>query len=481
MPIIQLERENQLTFSELNILLTNSSKEESGDNYVYNKQGVQQTSIYGVLTPLIAINNIIVDFKDVIYFSLKSKESVPTVEFEVNDRYNLTASLDTPGSDNILRVQILPPFDNAYKKINMNFYISSINISDGVITGSGQYKVPDLTNTRLKNFGEITTYDLFQNISIETKLGFATNVQGGDLTDQRFIYCDNISYIDLLKSEIKRSKSDQTHIYDFWIDFWNNINLVDIYERYNSTDKEEDMMIWVSGQPNESLEGVDIVPMQVPAKLNNHPVDSNTQLHVDAYEILNQQRSQVSKGTDKVFSVYMEDLKDFEDTFVMDGDVKQDVFVKYEYLGEVYGSYNYLLAEKLRETYLQKMGIESIVVTLKTPLLGLIRGDKVDFIWYINDDQWKDRMQGYEEGGIQNKQIITDPVLDDTLSEQDQQYYNPGNGEFIIDKSVSGQYMITGQDMTYENGEWFYELTLNRPASKKPQMINEELKAQQNG
>lgn len=476
MPIIQLKRECNISFSEIVIPLTNSSKDESAENYVYNKEGIQQTSIYGILAPLMAINNIVVDFKDVNYFSLKSKDSMPTIEFEVQDRYGLTASLDTPGSDNVLRVQILPPFDDAYKKINLNFYINSINISNGIISGSGQYKVPELTNSQLKSFGEISTYDLFEKVAIDSKLGFASNVD--NIEDKRFIYCDNISYIDLLKSEIKKSNADKTHIYDFWIDLWNNINLVDIYERYNSTDQQEDMMIWVSGQPNESLEGVKVSPIQVPAKLNNHPVDSNTQLHVDTYEIVNKQRSQVSKGTDKVYSVYMEDLQEFQDTLVMDGDVKQDVFIKYEYLGEVYGDYNYLLAEKLRDSYLQKMGVESVIVTLKTPLLGLLRGDKVDFIWYVNDDQWKDRKEGFKEWGQEDKNPATDPILDDTLSGEDQKKYNPGNGEFIIDKSISGQYMITGQDITFEDGEWFYELTLNRPASKKPQMINEELKNQ---
>ena len=69
---ILLKFDNQLKQSEIVIPLTNSSVEEAGDNYVYNKQGIQQTSIYGILTPLIQINNIVVDFLDVESFSLKS-------------------------------------------------------------------------------------------------------------------------------------------------------------------------------------------------------------------------------------------------------------------------------------------------------------------------------------------------------------------------------------------------------------------------
>ena len=110
---IYLEFENKLKQSDIVIPLTNSSTEEAGSDYVYNRTGFMQTSIYGILTPLIQINNIIVDFTDVNSFILKSTGPVPTVSLSVRDRYNLISSIDTPGSDNELRIQILPQFDNA--------------------------------------------------------------------------------------------------------------------------------------------------------------------------------------------------------------------------------------------------------------------------------------------------------------------------------------------------------------------------------
>ena len=46
------------------------------------------------------------------------------------------------------------------------------------------------------------------------------------------------------------------------------------------------------------------------------------------------------------------------DYMVQDGDIKHDIFTKYEYLGENYGDYNYMLAKYLRNVYLQKINSE---------------------------------------------------------------------------------------------------------------------------
>jgi hypothetical protein len=430
------------------------------------------------LVPLISFNDIVVDFNDVLNFNLKSIGATPEVEFSVRDRNNLLSTLDTPGNDNVLHIQILPPFDNAYKKINLNFYITNISISNGIVTGKGMYKVPKLISSQFKSMGEITSYKLFEDIAIETELGFATNVEDSQ-NDKRYVYCDNISYLDTMRQEILKSASDKTHIYDFWIDFWNNINFVDIYERYNSLDNKDDMLIWVSGQYERSQEGMEITPVKTPAIFNNHPTVTSSELFVSNYAKVNKPRKQMTNGSDKVISCYEENKKEYRDFLIMDGDIKQDIFTKHEYIGEVYGDYNYLLASKCRDAYLQKMGSDTVVITLRTPLLGVMRGDKVEFVWYINNSYYDARNNVYKEG-IGGEQLLNDvktfPDLDDTLSPEDESRYNDTNGDFVIDKSVSGQYMVCGQNMKYVNGKWDYEITLVRPAKYKPQLLNEKVK-----
>ena len=45
---------------------------------------------------------------------------------------------------------------------------------------------------------------------------------------------------------------------------------------------------------------------------------------------------------------------------------------------------------------------------------------------------------------------------------------------YMLDKKVSGQYMILGSKIGFANGEWNYTLILTRPASDKPKLIPDE-------
>ena len=462
---ILVEFDNNIKLPDIVIPLINSSEEEAGENYKNNQPEIQQTSVYGIMSPLIKINNIVVDFNDVIDFSLKSTYSIPTLSLTIRDKYNLLKSFDVPGNDNELQLQILPKFDNAYKKINMLFYLTSIKNNGGFIKISGTYKLPPLTDTRYESFGEINTYNLFSDIAKKTGMGFATNVQSND-TDKRFVYCDYKSYLDILDREITHSGYD-LQICDYWIDFWNNLVLVDVYERYNAIDQESDMMVWVATQNQEIGEGNEIRPIQVPAILNNHPASKTSELFVSNYERNNKGGQQVSKGTDRVYSSFNINSNIYNDYLVQDGDVKKDIFTRYEYVGECYGSQDFFLTERKRNDFLQKMSTETIRLTINTPLLGIMRGSKVNFVWYINDSMYDIKKESFEEA-----KIATDPSMNIPL-DPDVEEINPDNGHFVEDKTVSGQYLIVGCDMKFNNGIWKYELVLCRPSSHNPKIINE--------
>ena len=341
MSTIQVKFDNKLKQSDIIIPLVHSSQAEAQENYEYNQAERQQTLVYGIQTPLIMINNIVVNFSDVISFDLSCSGVTPEVHIIVHDRYKLSTTIDSPGIDNELRVQILPKFENKYKKINLTFYITSMKNNKGVLHITGEYKIPKFISSNIKSFGQISTYKLFETIAQESDLGFATNTE--DSTQERYVYCPNKSYKELLRTEIAYSSSE-TQIYDYWIDWWNNLVLADIYERYNAIDKDEDMQIWVAGQNKEIDEGSEIQPIQTVATFHNHPGLQTTELHVSNYKITTSPGPQLYRGTDRVFSTYEFPKTEYLDYLIQDGDSKNDIFARFEYLGEVYDDHNYLLS-----------------------------------------------------------------------------------------------------------------------------------------
>lgn len=460
---ITIEFDNTLEFSDIIMPLLSSSPAEVGDGVRPNVDKLQ-TSVFGIQVPLIAINSTVIDFDAVNYFVLSCEGSVPTLSMQVEDRYQLIGNVDKPRQDNEVRIQILPRFDDAYKKINMTFHIASINVEGRYISLTCTYKLAPFISSRIEAMGELDTYDMFKKAATDTGLGFATNVTNGD--DIRWVYCNNKSWQELLEDEIQYSGKD-TQMMDWWIDYWNNINLVDIYERYTTIDPDDSMMIWIAGELKEMDVDSEVVPQQVVATVHDHPGQKNSELYVTNYMIDTNPGVQTAMGSDKIYSVYEDEKDEYLDYLIQDGDVKKDVFTKYMYLGEGYGGYNYLLQREIRAGLLQKMMSETIRITLKSPLLGIMRGHKVNYMRYVNDDLIEYKMQALEEAGAINRDVDTNiPLKDYELEEGD-------SGSFRLDKTVSGQYLVLGTEIIYD-GEWKYNLTLTRPACDSPNIKNED-------
>lgn len=468
MGIILIEFENALAKSKIEMPLVSSSFNEAGEDYhEMHMTDKAQTSVFGIHTPIVMINNIIIDFGDVLSFTLSSKGKLPILSMTVKDRYGLIKNIDKPGVDNEVRVQILPRFEDAYKKINLTFYISKINVYDKTLDLMCTYKLPALTASQYKAFGEIDTYTLFKTIAKETRLGFATNIS--ELSDKRYMYCDFSSYLDILGNEISYADSTN-HILDWWIDFWDNINLADIKERYTTVDPDEDIMLWAIGLTDETTVDVTPEPVEMPAVLIDHPAFNTSEMYVAKYDISNSPSSNAA-GTDNVYGIYEDSKSDYEDHVIQFGDVKKDIFIHYEYKGENYGDYNYIWESCLRNDYLRNMQIESIKVTLKTPMLALMRGHKVNFIHYVNDENIENRLKTLEEEELINRKVDSNiPLSKYDMPEN----FRFANGNFLVDRTVSAQYLIKDVEISYNEGEWDYVLTLIKPLDTKVKLINEE-------
>ena len=452
----------------LEVPIAEPTDEQIEDGYEVKKHEHDQTKVYGVQVPLISINGIFIDFDNIISFSLKSNDVFPSLRMSVIDKYGLIEGIQTPGMDNSVRVDILPKFENAYKKIELDFYINNINIQGNRLTLSCLYKYPALTDSRFEAFGEMNTYDIFYNIAKDVKLGFASNVLKYD--DKRYMYCDYKPYVNLLNNEVSTG-GNENEIYDFWIDYWNYIVLQDIRERYYAIDPDEDILIWVAKQSFETTEGVDTEAIKTVALVTNHPTAGTSELYIDHYDLISNSGDQMDLGSDRVYSIYEDNKWEHRDYNIIDGDAKKDVFVNFNYIGENYAEHNYLKQRCIRNTFLQKVNSEGIKITLNTPLLGLNRGDRLNFLWYVNDSSDYERYAELEDLGVIRpyEQI----ELNIPIPDSEEGVENPDNGVPIVDRAISGQYLITETELEYIHVRWKYNLMLRRPADQKPKILND--------
>ena len=444
---ITVKYDPTLEIEEIEEPMYATSENEDPDN---KPAEVQQTKITGILSPLIKVNNILILWDKVSRFELSSTGFLPELSFTFKDDLGFTKSLDQPGNDNLVLVQILPPFEDAYKKINLRFFIDDVRISGETVTIIAKYNVPALYQDKLEALGKMTTYDFLDKVAKDCELGLASNVDGTE--DERYIYIRNTNYLRTVANQIRISGKDDC-ILDTWIDFHNYIVLCDMLERYNANESE--IKVWTAPTviPETENTGEPIEAKEEDAILSNAIGVRNTQLYISDYTVNNNSGKNMKIGTDKVVQSYYIDKFEPSSILIQDGDVKKDTFVKTIYKGEIFGDYDYFASELCRTAFLQKINTNTIEVALKTPLLGLERGGKVNVRWYEANEI---------ATVIKNENEIETNIPD----EEGEPNENPQL--MTLNKQVSGQYFIIGTRIKFYGFDegWKYILTLTRPTDQ---------------
>ncbi len=461
---IRIKLNNQLQQSPVILPLVSPGREEMINSITGHNGNIQQTLLYGVRVPLIKVNDVVVDALDILYMELDGTGMLPRLDITVRDSTGTIRGLNNPSTDdNEIRVQILPRMENAYKKIDLTFYATQTDTDGDILRFTGVYKVMDLYKNRIKCFGQVSTYEMLKQLACECKLGFATNVSSSN--DKRYIYAPNTSYISLMRQAIEYSgdsgNSIQSKIlYDCWVDFWNNINFADIYERFNSVDTDEEMMIYVSryDQPLAQNTIDNEIYMQTPATLSNHPIFMDTELFIDSYSNVNNS-SLLSGGSSRVITIYDIEGGEARDYLLEDKHQTKTLNTVAQYIGENYEDFNYLFAKESRNYMYNQMLNETIEVDVHSPLLQLMRGGKVNLRWYdINTHLARVK---------QSLNIKDDDINTNIKTEHSPTNDTYPNARYRVDNQVTGQYYILGNIITFAEGEWNNHLKLTRPRDQK--------------
>jgi hypothetical protein len=88
----------------------------------------------------------------------------------------------------------------------------------------------------------------------------------------------------------------------------------------------------------------------------------------------------------------------------------------------------------------------------------------------MNNGVVGDVQENLKEAGVVSETPQTNiPITDDPNIEE-----NVQDGKFEMDMSISGRYLVTKCIMKFKDGNWSYDVTLSRPTSNKPKIINED-------
>lgn len=206
-------------------------------------------STNGIAFPIIKVNNSVIQSNLIKEFKLSSKEFIPELYLVINDENGELRFIDTPGMNNVVSVVLTHPTDGVYKKVQLNFYITSYSAQDGFIYINTEFKLEYLdkllTKQILSKDGSqvISTYEFCESIAKDAGLGFATTEHVKDVRDNIYRLLQSEKLKQAVPKHISYAGVNNQNYMDAWIDFFGYLDLINTSWVFSEEVKPEEISI----------------------------------------------------------------------------------------------------------------------------------------------------------------------------------------------------------------------------------------------
>lgn len=233
--------------------------------------------------PYIVMNGVTIESKDITYFKLHNDRYLPEIEMTFSDPTNKIFDSKYPLDQQKISL-LIRANETLLMSIRMDFWITEFGSAKNK-SGDSDDKVYDLVakldipliikNTSYKG----TSYEVLKKIAEQTEMGFASNIENDTNDSMTWINC-GVDYVrEQIPEIVKRSYiSDDTFLWAY-VDFWYNLNYVDIEKQLSLSTKDARGLLG-----SEKLSGEQKI---IPLILSNNPNYNQTNQYIDKFNLLN--------------------------------------------------------------------------------------------------------------------------------------------------------------------------------------------------
>jgi len=343
---------------------------------------------WGAYVPLIMINTTRFAEDEIDQMTLDVGGKIPTIQVSIND-VGRKMGVDTPMDGDVISVYLRPPDNVNQKPIRIDFDIKGISgdPSSGSFGIRGIMKIPGLYAEVCKSFAKGNSFDHLQDVAEELKLGFASNETATDDAMARLISFEN--YEQFIIKTMSTVYKDDDSFFDWYIDPYYYLCLVNVNKQFSLEDKLEDINISTTAPlSGQVLEEKAESSAAGPLLLTNRSDRKGTNIYIESYSQQNNSAQIWIRNGYKRYSQYFsisddnqtEYVSTFvdplttpgaeEDAIIQKGRANDNFFekqVKYKWLGKQSSENvheNYIFASLLNFQNLQELQKMSLDIEL---------------------------------------------------------------------------------------------------------------------
>lgn len=197
---------------------------------------------WGAFIPLIVINTSRLDQDDILSMTLDTTPKIPTISISFRD-VSKKFSIDTPMDGDVISLYLRPPDEDNQKPIRVDFDIKSISGSPSAnIFGiRGIMKIPGLFAEKCASFNRGNSFEHLQDVCESLGIGFASNETVTN--DQMPRICAFETLETFINRTVDHTYKDEDSFFDWYIDPFYYLCLVNINKQFSLEDKAESINI----------------------------------------------------------------------------------------------------------------------------------------------------------------------------------------------------------------------------------------------
>jgi hypothetical protein len=435
------------------------------DNPAPPAQIPDRTKTAGSAAPVIKINTYKLVPDSIIKFSMTSAGFIPTIKITFVDNTKQFGG-DFPKDGDLLEVYIRSSNDAKFKKLRINFDITSITSKpfQGMISYSlsGIMRIPDMFSEQQISLPEDSSYNHLLEICELLKLGFASNETKTDDDMPRFN--PNNTMKDFLTKTLETCYKDEDSFFTSYIDLFYYLCFVNVNTLFSLNEEFEDSTIDTVSSLIQDKDG-DSAQEGQDTKLffTNHPKYVETSSYITDYRLFNNAGDIWMSNGYKRYSQYMDmDSFEFQSFFVdpftttgsendfvilkgKQGDNSYEKQNKYAYLGRMYSTENegnlhpnYHYSKILNHQNNQELNKMGLTIVLNQVSSNIYRYKRIP-------------LAIFERGGnmINNQNMQTRDEDRGTVAEQSPDDTYARTESWLKNNFLSGWYVVRDYSINY--------------------------------
>lgn len=405
--------------------------------------------------PFISINDYVFNQSELKIFEINTQRWIPEITLGIRMNHGIFLTRHFPKDGDIISV-FIRSFNTLFKPIKCDFLITTIMTSPSKDSEGnhtfmkfyGILNIPNIYSDIELCLKEKTSIEALTEIANKTGLGFVSNeTETNDIMNWR---CSKKSYAHFIQDISNYAYKDENSWFDVWIDYYYNINFINLNKNYSINDDFEVFEGAIQGGFNTDYDGKETQFQKAKNILTNSKEANPGSQYFNSYSLTN--KSGVINsilGHKNHLYFYDNNLKeniDFEispfktsgsekSKIVMLGRKGEDFYkdnVRNIWMGYQFSGQNQNVHDFWKLSYIQnkynKTEVEKLVVECSLPLanFNLYKGMVVPVMFMVQSDPVRVQVAGNKDD-------------------------NPKQTGSTLDRFLTSNYVIQGINLVWKN------------------------------